>query len=348
MTRFMRSQDIFNEDKWASIVKMLPIDLEDSAKRCGALIRCIKVPNATALIRLALAYSLSDLSIKDVAAWSKVNGITQITGPGLFYGLRECEPWLEPVLVQMLSHEIVPFHAGLKIRVVDATVITGAGTRGTDWRAHVLINPVSGRFSSVELTDHKGGESYSRYTVNPHDVILADRAYCAARGIEHIVHLGADVVLRVNTYGLKVSDLEKNRVNLLSYESKITSDNFTSLNVLIATPPDMKLRNSHVWNLSEAANWIEARIVGTRTKKGNVIWILTTFKPDQVADEVLLRLYRIRWQIELMFKRLKSLLHLDALPTKRGPTSKTWLLIRFLGAAIAKKMVRPAGPFPLW
>ena len=110
----------------------------------------------------------------------------------------------------------------------------------------------------------------------------------------------------------------------------------------------MKLRNSHVWKLSEATNWIEARIVGTRTKKGNVIWILTTLKPDRLADKALLRLYRIRWQIELMFKRLKSLLHLDALPTKKGPTSKTWLLTRFLGAAIAQKMVRPAGPFPLW
>jgi hypothetical protein len=79
-----------------------------------------------------------------------------------------------------------------------------------------------------------------------------------------------------------------------------------------------------------------------------VIWILTTFKPDQVADEDLLALYRMRWQIELMFKRLKSLLRLDALPTKKSPTSKPGLLIRFLGAAIAKKMVRPAGPFPLW
>jgi len=348
MTRFMRSQDIYNEDKWASIVKMLPIDLEDSAKKCGALIRCRKVPNATALTRLALAYSLSDLSIKDVAAWSRVNGITQITGPGLFYRLRECEPWLEHVLAQMLSDEIVPAHTGLKIRVVDATVITGPGTRGTDWRAHVLINPVSGRFSSVELTDHKGGESYSRYTVNSNEVILADRGYCAARGIEHIVKSGAHVVLRVNPYSLKVCDPEKKRIDLLSYESKITSDTFTSLNVLIPTPPDMKLRNSHVWKLSEATNWIEARIVGTRTKKGNVIWILTTLKPDRLSDKALLNLYRIRWQIELMFKRLKSLLHLDTLPTKKGPTSKTWLLTRFLAAAIAQKMVRPAGPFPLW
>ncbi len=195
----------------------------------------------------------------------------------------------------MLSDEIVPAHAGLKIRVVAATVITGPGVRCTDWRVHVLINPVSGRFSSVELTDHKGGESCFRYTVNSKEVILSDRGYCAARGIEHIVEWEADVVLRVNPYSLKVCDLEKKRIDLLSYESKVTSDTFASLNVLIPTPPDMTFRNNHGWSLSEAKNWIQARIVGTRTKKGNVIWILTTLKPDRLSDKALLSLYRIRW-----------------------------------------------------
>jgi len=41
-----------------------------------------------------------------------------------------------------------------------------------------------------------------------------------------------------------------------------------------------------------------------------VIWILTTL-PRSVSALAVMGLYRLRWQIELLFRRLKSLLHLD-------------------------------------
>ena len=61
-----------------------------------------------------------------------------------------------------------------------------------------------------------------------------------------------------------------------------------------------------------------------------------------------MQLYRLRWQIELFFKRLKSLLHLDALPSRRGPTAKSWMLARLLAAALAQRLVQPAGPLSPW
>ena len=46
-------------------------------------------------MRMALAYAVSDLSLKDVAAWAHGLGVAEITGPGLFYRLRESEAWLD-------------------------------------------------------------------------------------------------------------------------------------------------------------------------------------------------------------------------------------------------------------
>jgi len=46
---------------------------------------------------MALAYAVSDLSLKDVAAWAHGLGIAEITGPGLFYRLRESECLLSRV-----------------------------------------------------------------------------------------------------------------------------------------------------------------------------------------------------------------------------------------------------------
>lgn len=58
--------------------------------------------------------------------------------------------------------------------------------------------------------------------------------------------------------------------------------------------------------------------------------------------------YRLRWQIELVFKRLKSLLDLDALPSRQGPTAKSWMLAKFLAAAVAQRLVEPSGALSPW
>jgi len=55
-------------DQWEYVRTLLPPDLEESAKTLNALVRCRNVPDAAALMRMALAYAVSDLSLKDVAA----------------------------------------------------------------------------------------------------------------------------------------------------------------------------------------------------------------------------------------------------------------------------------------
>jgi hypothetical protein len=83
-------------------------------------------------------------------------GVARITGPGLFYRLREAETWLERLLAQTLDREVADHPSGLRLRVVDATVINGPGAMGTQWRAHVLVDPRTGRFEAVQLTDELG------------------------------------------------------------------------------------------------------------------------------------------------------------------------------------------------
>jgi len=113
-------------------ITWLPPDLEDSARKSEDLIRCRNVPNATALLRMALAYAVSDLSLKDVAAWANALGLAQTTGAGLFYRLREAEAWLQRVLAQTLQRLLeTAADSRLRLGVVDATVIHGPGAKGT-------------------------------------------------------------------------------------------------------------------------------------------------------------------------------------------------------------------------
>jgi hypothetical protein len=336
-----------HEDDWDYVRTLLPTDLEDSARLTQALRRCRNVPDAAALIRMALAYALTDLSLKDVAAWASSLNLAEITGPGLFYRLRQAEGWLERILGQILAEQVPLETSGLPIRVVDATVINGPGGRvAVEWRAHVLISAVTGTIRSVQFTGDEGGEKLSRYVVQEGEVILGDRAYGTARGLHAVSQQGAKVVVRFNPASLRTCDLKRRRIHLEEREEKVPSVGAVEFPILIPIPPP-PTKSHKTWDSAKAIAWIPARAVAARTRSGEVIWILSTL-PNAVPALAVMGLYRLRWQIELLFKRLKSLLHLDTLPSRQGPTAKSWMLARFLAAALAQRLVEPNGPLSPW
>lgn len=340
----MKTPPLHEEDAWPYVLTLLPKDLEQSAKKSKALMRCRNVPSAAALIRMALAYAVSDLSLKDVAAWASTMGLAEISGPGLFYRLRESEHWLEQVLAATLGAEVKPGPKGFFLRAVDASVINGPGAEGTEWRAHVRIDPQTGRFCSVELTDEHGGEGYGRHPLERNEVLLGDRAYSTARGIYAVEQAGAKVVARLNPYTLRVCGADRTVLKLLSKSRKVPKTGALELNVLIPVPPEKQSKTHKPWSLNKAIAWINARVIAGRTREGEIIWLITTLTSEQATATQLLELYRLRWQIELLFKRLKSLLHLDTLPSRQGPTARSWMLARLLAASLGQKLVQPSGP----
>ena len=124
-------------DDWEYVRTLLPPDLEESAQKTSALLRCRNITDAVSLMRVILAYAVSDLSLKDLAAWASALQLAVITGPGLSYRLRQAEQWLERVLGQLLKEQAPAAAGGLRLRVVDATVLNGPGPKPVHWRAHV-------------------------------------------------------------------------------------------------------------------------------------------------------------------------------------------------------------------
>jgi hypothetical protein len=347
LMRSMLPQQELNEN-WAYFRTLLPENLDESAAQTGALVRKRGIRDAEALLRILLAYGCTDLSLQSLAAWGKQGGLSDCTKEALFFRVRDSASWLSELLTQMLASEVKPVDSGLRLRVVDATVLCGPGATGTDWRVHALSDPATGRLCSVEVTDAHVGESFALHPVQPGDVVLGDRGYSTARGLHANSKSGAFTIVRLNPHTIRLCDTQRSVIPILNRRDQVPQTGVITWNVLVPIPPDSKTKSHKSWSLSKAKAWLPARVVAARTRKGDVIWVLTTVPTNIATDVQIMDSYRLRWQIELQFKRFKSLLDLDMLPTRSGPTARSWILAKLLAAALIQELNAPNGAFPPW
>jgi hypothetical protein len=80
------------------------------------------------------------------------------------------------------------------------------------------------------------------------------------------------------------------------------------------------------------------------------ILLLTSLPAATFPPADILAIYRFRWQIELAFKRFKSLAGLDMLPAKKPELARAWIYARLIVAIIAEQIAgqvpdsSPSGP----
>jgi len=77
----------------------------------------------------------------------------------------------------------------------------------------------------------------------------------------------------------------------------------------------------------------------------------TSLPPEHYPANEVLAAYRLRWQIERAFKRLKSLIHIDKLPARTDLGARSWLYPHLILALLCDDLSQvflnsfPSGPF---
>src|SRR6185295_15208817 len=99
--------------------------------------------------------------------------------------------------------------------------------------------------------------------------------------------------------------------------------------------------------LREAAHKGQKLKPETLELTGYVLVLTSTTAADFSAEEIL-EIYRFRWQIEIVFKRLKSLLQLDELPAKEPELAQTFLLSKLLAALLLEELTQSYLSFSPW
>ena len=82
------------------------------------------------------------------------------------------------------------------------------------------------------------------------------------------------------------------------------------------------------------------------TKETHAYTFVITSLPESISAMDVLSLYRFRWQVELYFKRLKSIMDFGELPKKRNDSIEAWLNGKLIVALLVEKLLSEVDFFP--
>lgn len=194
----------------------------------------------------------------------------------------------------------------------------------------------------------------------PGEVLLADRGYGQPPQVAAALSAGAHVVVRIHYQTMPLETSKGGRLDTLSLLETLDSHEIGDWPVFLRHGQRrFAVRLVAVKKSRAAAEQAIAKARRKAEKNGatkpdrrslraaKYTYLLTDLTSNQISAAEVLELYRLRWQIELAFKPIKSLLHLN-IRAKSDDLIRTYLLANILGALLIDELCGNALSFSPW
>ena len=318
------------------------------------------------LLQVLLMHVATGLSLKQATARAHTQGLASMTDVALLKRLRTSERWLRELARQMFEASRFRYAgprvpAARRLRAVDATTVQEPGATGTDWRIHYSISLPDMKCDFYEVTDNKGAETYKRIPVQQGDVILADRGYCHREGVAHVLRHDGDVIVRLNSTNFPLLEADKNiPFDIIAHLRRLRGHQAGEWSVRFdANDKTWAARLCAIRKSRHAAERAKEKILQEASKKQTAVrpetlefaeytFVLTSLTGDVLNVEEVLDLYRARWQIELCFKRLKSLFQLGHVPKRSDASARAWIEGKLVTVRLIERLIDEAKFFSPW
>ena len=352
-------------DDYDYLLSFLPTGWKSKAKELGALRRCRKIPDAETLLRVLLIHLAEGCSFRETAVRAARGGIIEVSDVAIMERLKGAGEWFRWMNTELMQKWITrqpqTVYGDWNVCVVDGTRIKEPGPTGSSWCVHYSIFLPSLMCNQLIVVDkHGSGETFRRFNVNSGDLFLGDRAYGSPPGIRHVVDAGGNVVVRFGWRQLPLWAREGERFDLFGHLRTLRGTHIGDWIVEIKN--DVGVIPGRVCAVRKSRQATEKAIKQVRRKaqkRGNkplaesleaaeYVMVFTTAPKSQLKPMWVLEMYRGRWQIELVFKRLKSIMGLGHLRKGDATAANAWIQGKLFVALLIEALIREGEIFFPW
>ncbi len=357
------------KEDWGLLMDFLPEGWEGMAADSGAMKGLRKDKSAEHLLRVLLLHPGCGHSLSETVVRARQSGLAELSAVALMKRLVKAGPWLRALCQALFAEQGLlrhPSRQSLEMRLVDATTVKEPGKTGSSWRIHYSVCVPSLLCDHFVLTETEGtgtGESFTRFPVAAGDCLIGDRGYSTAKGIAHVADAGGYVLVRVNTGSLPLRASDGRGFNLLQKVQCLQHPHSVSAWPVRTDPKNgsgsVEGRVCAIRKSDTAIALAEKKLRDTAVSKGKAlkpetlefarhVIVFTTFPTSEFPPVQVLQWYRIRWQVELVFKRFKSIAQLGHLPKYNPESAKAWLYGKPFAALLTERLIHHAVAISPW
>jgi Transposase DDE domain len=353
-------------DDWQILLGLFPLEWRQLGRSSGAVRRLRGFPSLDALLRTLLLHVGCGWSLRETSVQAKLAGIAEVSDVTLLNRLRDSENWLRQMCQELWKDngvQLQPSFGTRTVRLLDATVVREPGKTGSQWRIHYSLLLPTLECDHFDLTSTRGAgsaERFGRFRFREGELVLADAGYCHPAGIAAVVAAKADVCVRLSPRGLPVIGFNSRPFPLLQRLEKLvkagdlagwpvkirSADQWIEGRICaIRKSPDAIARAQRRLTLKQQAG----KTVGATTRRyAEYVLVFTTLPEAEATTAQVLEAYRLRWQVELTFKRLKSIAQIGHVPKHDDQSSRAWLYGKLLVALLSQRLARVGKTISPW
>jgi hypothetical protein len=346
------------EIRFERMLRLLPEGWEEKAKELGALQRAREIKTPEELLRLILLYMTEGKSFAGTSAITLLSGEATLNKMAVYKRIRNSADWLQWLCENICRKTglIVNKPAWLKgknVKLVDGTEDVKCGIRRKCYMLHYSLDLFTLGTEEFLITDMRTGEKLVNFKkIGRSDIVMGDRIYGTLPGIGYLHQQKAGYVLRIKSRGFNLFTGKNHKIDLLQRLSRLKEGKIADITAkciinnryepirICAFRKDRENERKGLKRLTkENQRKRGGKPVSDLQRENNKYIIVATSLGKEVSADQVLELYRMRWQIELAFKRLKSLFAYNDLPAKQSGSVRAWFYGKLLLAALCEALV---------
>lgn len=355
------------DEDWRVLLGLFPAGWQELGRSTGAVTRLRGFDSLESLLRTLLLHVGCGWSLRETAVQAKLAGIAEVSDVTLLNRLRQSEDWLRQLCQRLWREngtELEPALKGIPVRLIDATLVREPGKTGGQWRIHYSVRLPLLECDYCEVTAAHGkdsGEKLGRFVFQAGELVLADAGYCHPPGVAAVVRAQADICVRLNPASFPLWDERGRPFPLLRRIRRLRKSGDTAEWPVWVRVKEQRIagRVCAIRKSEEAIQRAQRRIDKRQQRRvssgtpatreyANYVLVFTTLTKQKATTRTVLECYRLRWQIELTFKRLKSIAQLGHIPKQDDQSIRAWLFGKILVALLTQKLIRVGKTFSPW